>query len=114
MITSSARTGQDLSIGAEWLREQLEDPEAHDILLQAQRAGVPAKVLQGDADQTVSLKSGLAIAHKLEVSLDVLMGCNHVLNTPNPSKIDDPRSKSLLKTIEQVERLVETYGHAMI
>ena len=114
MVTKSARTKQQLKISSNWLREQLEKPDEHNVLLQAEQCGVPACVIQGDADETVNLKDGLAIAHKLEVPLSVLIGCNHVLNTPNPGKIDDPRSNSLLKTTEQIARLIGLHGHAMI
>jgi pimeloyl-ACP methyl ester carboxylesterase len=114
LITKSARTNQELLVGADWLSEQMTDPDSHDVLLQAERCGVPSCVIQGDADEAVSLKSGLAIAHKLKASLDVLIGCNHVLNMPNPSRIDDPRSKSLLQTTQLIARLIEAHGHATI
>ncbi len=110
-ITQSARTKQTLRIDAAWLREQLDSPEAHDVLLQGSRCGLPACVLQGDADDAVELSTGEAIARKLHTPLIVLQNANHVLNMPNPSAIDAPRSEALLQTTGSIARLIEQ--HAM-
>lgn len=105
-ITQSARTKQDLRIDAAWLREQLEEPEAHDVLLQASRCNIPACVLHADADDAVSMDAGLAIAHKLNTPLIVLEQSNHVLNMPNPSEMSATRSASLLKTGDEIARFI--------
>lgn len=105
-VTQSARTGQELRIDADWLREQLDDPEAHDVLLQASGCGVPVLVMHGDADDAVDLSAGEAIAYKLHTPLNVLKGSNHVLNMPNPCAPDAERSMVLLKVVDEIARLM--------
>lgn len=109
-ITQSVRTGQELRIDAGWLQEQLDDPEAHAVLLQASRCEVPVRVLHGDADDAVDISAGQAIAHKLSTPLIVLKDSNHVLNMPNPSPPDAERSKVMLKTVDEITRLMGVKG----
>lgn len=109
-VTNSARTKQELRIGAAWLREQIESAEDHDVLGQASRCGLPACVLHGDADDAVPMDAGLAIAHKLRTPLIVLEGSNHVLSMPNPSAKSAPRSEPLLKTVDQIARFIEQHA----
>lgn len=105
-LTQSARTGQALRISASWLQEQLDDPQAHDVLLQASRCGVRVCVMHGDRDDAVDISAGQAIAYKLNTPLIVLQDSNHVLNMPNPSNIDTPRTIPLLKAIDEITRLM--------
>lgn len=109
-VTQSARTKQDLPIDAGWLREQLASPEDHDVLLQAGRCGLPACVLNADADDAVEISSGEAIAHKLNTPLIVLRKANHVLNMTNPSEISATRSASLLKTTDEIARFIHEHA----
>lgn len=109
-MTESARTKQELRIDARWLREQLDAPDDHDVLLQASRCGCPACILHGDADDAVPIDAGLAIAHKLNTPLFVLKNANHVLNMPNPSAIDATRSEPLLKTEGEIVRFITKHA----
>ncbi len=109
-FTRSARTEQDLKIGAAWLREQMESTVDHDVLGQASRCGLAACVLHGDADDAVAMDAGLAIAHKLNTPLIVLEGSNHVLNMPNPSAKSATRSEALLKTGDEIARFIEQHA----
>ena len=104
--TQSARTKQTLTINSTWLSEQLEDPEAHDVLLQASHMSCPACVIHGDADQAVDQSAGLAIARAASTELISLKGGNHVLNMPNPSTVDEPRSAQLLKAGSTITRFI--------
>lgn len=113
-LTQSARTGQKLRIEARWLQEQLDDPEAHDVLLQASRCGVPVCVMHGDADDSVKICAGEAIAYKLNTPLIVLHESNHVLNTANPGNIDDPRSVCLLKAYDEITRFISQHTDPLI
>ncbi len=110
-LTQSARTGQTLRIEASWLQEQLDKPEAHDVLLQASKSGVPVCVMHGDADDAVEICAGEAIAYKLNMPLIVLQSSNHVLNMPNPANLDDPRSVPLLKATAEIVRFIGQYAN---
>ena len=87
LMTESARTGQELRIDAGWLREQLDDPGAHDVLELCTSIDCPALVLHGDADQAVDIGAGEAIASAVSADLKVIAGGNHVLNMSNPARV---------------------------
>ena len=106
-ITQSTRTKQELRIDANWLQEQIDDPEAHDVLLQASRCEVPVLVMHGDSDDAVDIAAGQAIAHKLNTPLFVLRGSNHVLNMSNPSDVKGERSPVLLKATDEITRFID-------
>ena len=105
-LTESARTKQSLRIDKDWLKEQLEDPHAHDVLLQASQMHCPACILHGDDDQAVDWSAGTAIAQACNTSLIPLELGNHVLNMPNPSDIDSVRSAQLLKATDSITRFI--------
>ena len=105
-FTESARTGQTLRINSQWLQEQLDYPEDHDVLEQAARAHVPACIIHGDADDAVNISAGKAIVRKLNTHLHVLEGGNHVLNMKNPSSINAPRSEPFLKAVDGITRFI--------
>lgn len=105
-ISPSARTKQDLRINSTWLSEQLEDPEAHDVLLQTSRLRCPACIVHSENDDAVDHSAGVAIANASGSELCTLNKGNHVLNMPNPSTIDQPRSEQLLKTTTQFTRFI--------
>ncbi|MGV6814219.1 MAG: alpha/beta hydrolase family protein [Phycisphaerales bacterium] len=106
-ITQSARTKQDLKINSTWLSEQLDDPEAHDVLLQASRMTCPACILHGQCDDAVDLRAGVAIAKACSTPMITLKEGNHVLNMPNPSDLVGGRSEQLLKTTTEIVRFIE-------
>lgn len=112
--TESARTGQTLRIDSNWLQEQLNEPDAHDVLLQASRCGVPICVMHGDNDDAVDIGAGEAITHKLNTPLFVLPGSNHVLNMPNPSDREAPRSLPFLKAIDEINRFIGQYSDSTV
>lgn len=112
-LTESARTGQTLRIDARWLREQLQDPDAHNVLLQASRCGVGVCVMHGDEDDAVHMSAGEAIANHAGTPLIVLAGSNHVLNMPNPGNISAPRSVPFLKAMTEITRFIGRHaGHS--
>jgi len=110
IISASARTKQDLRINSTWLSEQLEDPDAHDVILQAKKIACPACVIHCDDDQAVDLSAGKAIAQACKTDLNTLERGNHVLNMPNPSGLDDKRSAQLLKTTGIIVRFIAKHG----
>ena len=112
-ITQSARTKQDLRINSAWLSEQLDDPDAHDVLLQASKIACPVCVIHGDDDQAVDHKAGEEISNACGCELITLNGGNHVLNMPNPSLFDGVRSEQLLKTTMIITRFIGDTVHAL-
>lgn len=108
-MVKSARTDQDLRIESAWLREQLEDPSGHDVLLQASKIISPVCVIHSEDDQAVDLSAGQAIAHATKSELVSLKMGNHVLNMPNPSGLDCVRSAQLLKTTDTITRFISKH-----
>ncbi len=106
IITESARTKQSLKISSRWLSEQLEDPEAHNVLGQAEKIECPVCVIHGDDDQAVDSSAGRAIANTCDTELVLLKNGNHVLNMSNPSMLDSERSTQLLETTAAITRLI--------
>lgn len=82
----SARTGQVLSIEKGWLQDQLDHPEAHDVLALAGRIRARVLVLHADSDQTVEPRAAISIAGALRHPTEpvFIRDADHVLNTPNP------------------------------
>ncbi len=85
ITSASARTGQELRIGAAWLQEQINDPGAHDVLKLCTSIDCPTIILHGTDDQAVDIGAGEAIAGAVGAELRVIAGGNHVLNTANPA-----------------------------
>ena len=81
----SNRTGQDLRIDARWLREQLDDPEAHDVLAHARDLACPLLVVHGMTDPTVPRSCASEIAESArDATLELIENADHVFRTPNP------------------------------
>ena len=93
--TLSARTGQTLRVGRAWLQDQLDHPELHDLLAQAERVRCPALVIQGAADETVPPSAADHLAGALGARTLIIPGATHVLNTPNPTPPDADPSPQL-------------------
>ena len=104
--TASARTGQELRMDASWLSEQIDDPEAHDVLRLCTSIDCPTIIMHGSDDQAVDIGAGEAIAGAVGAELNVITGANHVLNTANPAPIDDNLSPQLGEVIGQVQSFV--------
>lgn len=109
-MTQSARTKQDLRIESAWLSEQLDEPEAHDVLLQASKIACPVCVIHGDDDQAVDPSAGKEIARECNTDLNLLKSGNHVLNMPNPSSVDCERSAQLLEATSTITRFIGNHG----
>lgn len=93
----SARTGQKLRIGRAFLQEQIDDPAGHDLLALASATRCAALVVHGSDDPTVPV----ACAEELRRALGersnqrIIMGGDHVFNTPNPMPPDAAPSDQL-------------------
>lgn len=111
-VTTSARTGQELRINADWLREQLDHPQAHDVLLQAAHVKCPVCVLHGDSDDAVPIEAGESIAKAAKTALNRVEGADHVLNMPNPSSPETPLSVQLLKALDLTTRFISKQASA--
>jgi len=111
-VSKSARTGQMLRIDAGWLGEQHADPDRHDVLLAASNIRVPVCVMHADRDDAVDDQAGLAIANAIGCAPVSLEGGNHVLNMPNPSELDTPRSEPFLKALDTISRFISKQSGA--
>ena len=110
VMTQSARTHQNLRVESIWLREQLDDPEGHDVLLQASKIACPVCVIHGDDDQAVDPSAGRNIANVCKGELVSIEGGNHVLNMPNPGRVDSERSTQLLKATDTITRFIAKHS----
>lgn len=108
LVSASARTGQDLVINASWLQEQIDDPEAHDVLGLCTSVSIPTLILHGDADDAVDVSAGERIAQAVGAELKVVSGANHVLNMSNPALESAGISPQLGVVIEQLCTFVKT------
>lgn len=99
----SNRTGQTLRLGARWLQEQLDDPDAHNLLALVGRIRCPILLVHGKRDPSVPVASVHALAQAAgpRASVVVIDDADHVFNTPNPFHPDAPPSP-------QLDRLVRT------
>ena len=85
----SFRTKEDLRVGAGWLKEIEQQPDAFDPVLAAKRVTCPMHIIHGDADQTVKVQAAEAIAAAAPHStLSIIEGGTHVFNTSNPMNLD--------------------------
>jgi len=102
-ITSN-RTGQTLRIDAAWLREQIADPEAHDVLAHVRDIACPLLVIHGEADPTVPSEAARNIVDAAgeRARLVLIEDANHVFDTPNPMPPDAEPSASLRTVLEEV------------
>ncbi len=105
----SNRTGQDLRIDAAWLREQMEDPEYHNVLGHVRRIACPLLVIHGEEDPTVPAACGASIASAAgeRVRLVLIEGGDHVFNTANPLGEDEPASGQLSAAIAAMGGFVD-------
>jgi alpha-beta hydrolase superfamily lysophospholipase len=85
----SARTGQILRVGVEWLTEQESHPRAHDVLGNVGKIECPILVLHGEHDETVNVASAWAIARAAQrAQVVVINDGDHVFLAPNPPPAD--------------------------
>ncbi len=94
MPIESARTGQILHIGAAWLQDILDAPQAHDPCHQIAKFAGPTLIIHGDDDTVIPLEDAQRLTQAAQerqaasVQLIVIPGADHVLNCPNPWPID--------------------------
>ena len=84
----SARTGQTLRLGQQWLTEQESDHSGHDMLENVAKIQCPILVVHGENDETVDVESATSIAEAATHARVVrIEGANHVFNAPNPAPL---------------------------
>ena len=86
LSSPSARTQQTLHVGIDWLQEQLDDPEGHDMEALMGHVGVPVLLIHGADDLTVPSADAQLLAGYAPncIRVQLIEGGNHVFNTPNP------------------------------
>lgn len=101
-VVKSNRTGQVLRIDARWLREQIDDPDGHDVLAHIGDISCPVLIVHGEADPTVSAGAAhhLVAASGGNARLVLVEGGDHVYQTPNPDPPDAEPSAQLGAVIE--------------
>ena len=100
----SARTGQELYVGRQWLEEIESDPEAYDPLTAAKGLPCPVLVVHGEEDETVAPASarGLANAIGEHAILHWIDQASHTFNAPNPLPVDDTPPTATQELIDSV------------
>ena len=99
----SARTGQILRVGLQWLTEQEADRDAHNVLDNVRKIECPILVVHGEADETIDVESAVSItdaaanAHVFRIK-----NCNHVFNAPNPPPADVREVPELSQAIDAI------------
>ena len=94
--SESFRTKQMLRVGKCFLQEQLDEPEAHDVLALVANIDAPVLLIHGEDDPTVSVDSAEAILSQLQNGKLVrIEGGDHVFNTSNPFPLDGQPSQQL-------------------
>jgi uncharacterized protein len=93
----SSRTGQTLRLGRAFLREQIDDPTAHDLPALVRRLKCPLLIVHGENDPTVPVDAAHALARAAQADVRTLVdsGADHVFNTPNPMPADAAPSPQL-------------------
>jgi len=105
----SARTGQPLRIGRDFLTEQLEDPENHDLLKQVRNIRCPIMILHGSDDITALPDAALRIfdASGPNARLEIIENADHGFNTTNPMPENKPFSPEFKKMLDTIEAFLE-------
>lgn len=103
IVSPSARTGQSLRIGSEWLREQEASPSTHDILALCGALSCPVLAAHGGDDPTVDPECAIRIARACPHGESrIIAGANHVFNTLNPADLHAPLSMQLQTLCDDV------------
>ena len=104
LVSPSARTNQDLKVGACFVEEQIDDPENHNLLNLVQNIDCPVLIAHGDGDESVPVSASAEIAEQCHGHRVVIDGANHVFNTANPFPNGDspsPQLQSLWNAMQQ-------------
>jgi len=103
----SSRTGQLLQVGVNYLQEQLDSPDKHNLLDLVSRIRIPTLIIHGDSDTSVPIEHGREIANAAHDSLFVpIGGGNHIFNTPNPFVEFGNPSPELMAVWETIRQFV--------
>ncbi len=100
LASPSSRTNQELRVGSGFLKEQLDDPESHDLEALVQQLSCPVLLAHGESDRTVPVEAADVLAQAIEsggqsATVVRLRDGDHVLNTPNPAPLDEAPSPQL-------------------
>jgi pimeloyl-ACP methyl ester carboxylesterase len=73
-------------VGRDFLQEQIDDAEAHDLERLIARITCPLLIMHGDADPTVPVHCAEEIVAAATTTTEhrIIAGADHVFNTPNP------------------------------
>ncbi|MBX3373814.1 MAG: alpha/beta hydrolase [Phycisphaeraceae bacterium] len=108
--TVSARTGDVLEIGADFVREVRAEPAAHDVpaLLAATRC--PVLIVHGDHDHTVPLDSARALARAAgrRATLHIVPGGDHTFGVRHPHPARAPLPAALDDALGALRRWIAT------
>jgi pimeloyl-ACP methyl ester carboxylesterase len=101
----SSRTGQALMVGRQFLQEQIDDPDGHDLLGLVKQIDAPVLVVHGAEDLTVPAVSADAISLAAPHATGPIKveGGDHVFNTPNPAPDGHVPSPQLVGVFEAIE-----------
>ncbi len=103
LVSPSARTGQDLHIGRDFLAEQDDDPVGHDLLALVENIVCPILVIHGDDDPTVPHSCAVQIVENAQKAGGLIIeGANHVFNVVNPLADDAPSSPQLQTILDRM------------
>ena len=101
----SARTGQTLRVGLQWLTEQESDPNGHDMLKNAGKVQCPILVVHGENDETVDVECSKSIAGAATNARVVRIdNANHVFNAPNPAPTNVDAIPELSQLTHEITR----------
>ena len=107
--TASARTGQTLEVGADFLRDVQRDPAAHDVPALLAQTRCPVLIVHGEADATVPVSAAqtLAAAAGDRAQLLTIPGADHVFGVRHPHAIDAPLPDAMQQVVREVVRFVD-------
>lgn len=99
----SARTGQILRVGVQWLTDQEADSDAHNVLANAHRIECPLLVVHGENDETISVECAASIAEAASnARVARIRNGNHVFNAPNPPPADISEIPELRQAVDEI------------
>ncbi|MEM6553576.1 MAG: alpha/beta fold hydrolase [Planctomycetota bacterium] len=106
--TESARTGQTLLIGKQWLDEIEPNPEAFDPVRAATDSQLPHLAIHGSADPTVPATDCQAYADaNPRCTALVLQNASHTFNCPNPFPTTPPADNPPPQTTALIQAVLQ-------
>lgn len=99
----SARTGQTLYVGKQWLQEILDLGDALNPVRAMGRVSAKTQIIHGDADPTVPASDAHALAAANPAAQVVILpDANHVFDAPNPLGMDEtppPNTQAMIDSV---------------